>query len=170
MSACVSCFFRARRPPWGAMRNRICRISFGRPWRFHPMSMDTLGFEPRAFRIRGGSDNTTPRAPGKITALHVHRATTAGEVSWLWAQQEKSGPPVVQDDKTLLAVFGKGLRDRNIPICTLSQNGWVTDRSRHGSSPAVCPLIRSQLYMCTGRAGEVVTGRAGEALVISDAR
>jgi hypothetical protein len=22
----------------------------------------------------------------------VHRATTAGEVSWLWAQQEKSGP------------------------------------------------------------------------------
>ena len=67
------------------------------------MSIDTLGFEPRAFRMRGGSDTTTPRAPGKITSLHVHRATTAGEVSWLWAQQEKSGPSVVQDDKTLQA-------------------------------------------------------------------
>jgi hypothetical protein len=54
----------------------------------------------------------------------VHRATTAGEVSWLWAQQEKRGPRVVQDDKTLLAVFDKGLRERNSPICTLSQNGY----------------------------------------------
>ena len=77
------------------------------------MSIDTLGFEPRAFRMRGGSDTTTPRAPGKITSLHVHRATTAGEVSWLWSQQEKSGPSVVQDGKTLLAVFEKGLRDRS---------------------------------------------------------
>ena len=68
------------------------------------MSIDTMGFEPRAFRMRGGSDTTTPRAPGKITAVHVHGATTAGEASWLWAQQEKSGLPVVQDDKTLLAV------------------------------------------------------------------
>jgi hypothetical protein len=54
----------------------------------------------------------------------VHSVTTAGEVSWLWAQQEKSGPPVAQDDKTLLAVFEKGLRDRNGLICTLSQNGY----------------------------------------------
>jgi hypothetical protein len=54
----------------------------------------------------------------------VHRATRAGEVPWFWAQQEKSGPTVVQDDKTLLAVFEKGLLDRNSPICTLSQNGY----------------------------------------------
>ena len=43
------------------------------------MSIDTMGFEPRAFRMRGGSDTNTPRAPGKITAVHVHGATTAGE-------------------------------------------------------------------------------------------
>jgi hypothetical protein len=46
----------------------------------------------------------------------------------------------------------------------------VTDGSRHGSAAADYPLIRSQHYMCMGRAGEAVTGRAGEALVISDAR
>ena len=132
--------FRARRPPWGAMRTRICRISFGRPWRLHPMSMDTLGFEPRAFRMRGGSDTTTPRAPGKITAVHVHGATTAGEASWLWAQQEKSGPPVVQDDKTLLAVFEKRLRDCNSPICTLSQNGYGDRRVKARKCTCCLPL------------------------------
>ena len=46
-------------------------------------------------------------------------------MSCLWAQQEKSGPQVVQDDKTLLAVFEKRLRDcNNTPTCTLSQNGY----------------------------------------------
>ena len=112
------------------MRTRSCTISFGRPWRLHPMSIDTLEFEPRAFRMRGGSDTTTPRAPGKTTAVHLHRATTAGEASRLWAQQEKSGPPVVQDDKTLLAVFENGSRDRNDPICTLSQNGYGDQRAK----------------------------------------
>ena len=68
------------------------------------MSIDTMGFEPRAFSMRDGPDTTTPRAAWKTTAVHVHGATTAGEASWLWAQQEKSGLPVVQDDKTLLAV------------------------------------------------------------------
>jgi hypothetical protein len=100
----------------------------------------------------------------------VHRATTAGEVSWLWAQQEKSGPSVVQDDKTLLAVFEKGLRDRTSPICSLSQNGYGDRRVKARKCSCCLPLIRSQLYMCTGRAGEAVTGRAGEVLVISDAR
>ena len=116
----------------GDLREVPCEIEFCSPWRLHPMSMDALGIEPTAFRMRGGSDTTTPRAPGKITALHVHRATTAGEVSWLWAQQEKSGPPVVQDDKTLLAVFEKRLRGCNSPVCNLSQNGygdrWVKAR------------------------------------------
>ncbi len=106
----------------------------------HPMSIDTLGFEPRAFRMRGGSDTTTPRAPGKITSLHVHRATTAGEVSWLWAQQEKSGPSVVQDDKTLLAVLEKGLRDRNSPSCTSSQNGYGDLRVKARKCSCCLPL------------------------------
>ena len=132
--------FRARRPPWGAMRTRICRISFGRPWRLHPMSIDTMGFEPRAFRMRGGSDTTTPRAPGKITALHVHRATAAGEVPWLWAQQEKSRPTVVQHETTLLAVFEKGLRDCSSPICTLSQNGYG-DRRVKALKCSCCLLL-----------------------------
>ncbi len=131
---------RARRPPWGAMRTRICRISFGRPWRLHPMSIDTLGFGPRAFRMRGGSDTTMPRAPGKITAVHLHKATTAGEASWLWAQQEKSGPPVVQDDKTLLAVFEKGLRDRNRPFCTLSQSGYGDPQVKTRKCACCLPL------------------------------
>ena len=122
------------------MRTRICRISFGRPWHLHPMSMDTLGFEPMAFRTRGGSDTTTPRAPGKITALHVNRATTAGEVSWLWAQQEKSGPPVAQDDKTLLTVFETGLRDRNSPICTSSQKRYGDRRVKAWKCTCCLPL------------------------------
>jgi hypothetical protein len=70
----------------------------------------------------------------------VHRATTAGEVSWLWAQQEKSGPSVVQDDKTLLAVFEKGLRDRNSPICTLSQNGYGDRRVKARKCSCCLPL------------------------------
>ena len=113
------------------MRTRICRISFGRPWRLHPMSIDTLGFEPRAIRMRGGSDTTTPRAPGKSTAVHLHRATTAGEASCFWAQQEKSGPPVVQDDKTMLAVFDKGLPLDKI---TALHVHWASRRSSYGAS------------------------------------
>ena len=52
----------------------------------------------------------------------------------------------------------------------LAKIATVTDGPRHGSAPAVCPLIRSQLCMSMGRAGEAVMGRAGEVLVISDAR
>jgi hypothetical protein len=70
----------------------------------------------------------------------VHRATKAGEASWLWAQQEKSGPPVVQDDKTLLAVFEKGLRDRNSPSCTLSQNGYGDRRVKARKCTCCVPL------------------------------
>ena len=54
--------------------------------------------------VRWDKTKNATGAPGQITSLHVHRATTAGEVSWLWAQQEKSGPSVVQDDKTPQAV------------------------------------------------------------------
>ena len=39
---------------------------------------------------------------------------------------------------------------------TLTKMATVTDGPRHGFAPAVCPLIISQLYMCTGRAGEAV--------------
>jgi hypothetical protein len=46
----------------------------------------------------------------------------------------------------------------------------VTGGSSERDAPGACPLKASQLYMCTGRAGEVVTGRAGESSVFSDAR
>jgi hypothetical protein len=58
-----------------------------------------------------------------ITALCVHGAKRAREVSSLWGEQEKCWPSVVQDDQMLLAVFEKGLRDRHSPICILSQDG-----------------------------------------------
>jgi hypothetical protein len=70
----------------------------------------------------------------------VRTATTAGEVSWLWAQQENSGPSVVQDDKTLLAVFAKGLRDSNSPIYTLSQNGYGDRRVKARKCSCCLPL------------------------------
>ena len=47
--------------------------------------------------------------PLEGSALHVHGAATVGEVSWLWAQQEKSGPSVVQDDKKAAGRFRKML-------------------------------------------------------------
>ena len=53
-----------------------------------------------------------------ISALHVHGAKGAGNVSWLWGEQEKCWPSVMQDDKMLPALFEKGLRDRNSPIRT----------------------------------------------------
>jgi hypothetical protein len=85
-------------------------------------------------------------------------------VSWLWGEQEKCWPPIMQD------VFEKGPRDRDSPICNLSQNGYG-DRRVKGTRCTWClPLERSQLYACTGRAGELVSGRAREASVISDAR
>jgi hypothetical protein len=44
--------------PWEHGKNYV-----GWPWGLTPMIMDTLGFEPRAFRMRSGCDTTTPCAP-----------------------------------------------------------------------------------------------------------
>ena len=38
------------------------------------IEMDTLGFEPRAFRMRSGCDATTPCAPGRHFAESLYRA------------------------------------------------------------------------------------------------
>ena len=57
-----------------------------------------------------------------ITALHVHGARRAGEVSWLWGEQEKCWPPIMQE------VYEKGPPDHN---STLSQNGYVTTTSQY---------------------------------------
>jgi hypothetical protein len=61
-------------------------------------------------------------------------------VSWLWDQQEKSGPSVVQDDKTLQAVFEKGLRDRNSPIGALSQNRYGDRRFKARKCTCCLPV------------------------------
>jgi hypothetical protein len=107
-------------------------------------------------------------ARSKITALHVHGAKRAGEV-WLWCEQGKCWPSIKQDNKMLPAVFEKCLCDRTSPVCTLSQNGYGGRRVKARKCTCFFPLISSKLYMCMGRAGEVVTGRAGEASVFSDA-
>jgi len=101
----------------------------------------------------------------------VHRATTAGEVSLLWAQQEKRvGRQTRRMTKRCWPFSKQAYVTATAQFVPLAKIATVTDGSRHGSAPAVCPLIRSQLCMSMGRAGEAVMGRAGEALVISDAR
>ena len=88
----------------------------------------------------------------------------AGKVSWLWGEQEKCWPTIMQE------LYEKGPPDHNSPICILSQNGSGDQRVK-GTRRACClPLERSQLYTCTGRAGEVFTERTREASVISHAR
>jgi hypothetical protein len=49
-----------------------------------------------------------------ITALRVHGAKETGGASWLWGEQEKCWPSVMQDDKMLPAVLEKRLRDLNV--------------------------------------------------------
>jgi hypothetical protein len=44
----------------------------------------------------------------------VHGAKETGEASWLWGEQEKCWPSVMQDDKMLPAVLEKRLRDLNV--------------------------------------------------------
>jgi hypothetical protein len=56
----------------------------------------------------------------------------------------------MQDNKLPPGVFEKGLRDRNHPICTLSQNGYADQRANAWSTSAFWPLKKSQLYMCMG--------------------
>jgi hypothetical protein len=51
------------------------------------------------------------------------------EVSRLRAEQKKRWLSVMQDDKLPPAVFEKGLRGRNSPICTLTQNGYGDQRA-----------------------------------------
>ena len=48
-------------------RPSFCRTWFGRSQK--SAEMDTLGFEPRAFRMRSGCDNTTPCALCILTVL-----------------------------------------------------------------------------------------------------
>ena len=79
-----------------------------------------------------------------ITDLHVHGARTAGEVSWLWGEQEKCSPPIMQE------VYEKGPRDHNRPICTLSRNGYGDQRVKGTRCTCCLPLERSQLYTGTG--------------------
>ena len=85
-------------------------------------------------------------------------------MSWLWGEQEKCWPPIMQE------VYEKGPRDHNSPMCTLSQNGYGDQRVKGTRCTWCLPLERSQLYTCAGRAGEVVTERTREASVISHAR
>ena len=49
-------------------------------------------------------------------------------------------PPVAQDDETLLAVFEKGLRDCNSPICTVSQNDYGDRRVKARKRTCCLPL------------------------------
>ena len=96
------------------MRIRICRISFGKLWRLHPRGMDTLGFEPRAFRMRGGCDTTTPCAPFASEQQERCRGYVPSRRS--------VGRESCKMTRTLQAVLEKCLRDRSSPICALSQN------------------------------------------------
>jgi hypothetical protein len=54
-----------------------------------------------------------------ITALHVHGAKETGEASWLWGEQEKCWPSVMQDDKMLPAVLEK------TPACPQQPNVYL---------------------------------------------
>jgi hypothetical protein len=78
------------------------------------------------------------------------------EASRLRGEQEKCWSSVMQYDRLTLAVFEKGLRDRNSPICIWrGKMATVTRGPRQGSTRACCPVIKTQLYMCTGRREEV---------------
>jgi hypothetical protein len=79
----------------------------------------------------------------------------------------------MQDGKLPQAVFTKGLRDRNCPIYTFSQTGSGALRVKARKYVCFLTVAQSQLYMHVRRAKRrsvEVTGRAGEVLVISDAR
>jgi hypothetical protein len=48
----------------------------------------------------------------------------------------------MQDDKLPPAVFEKGLRDRNSPICTLRQNGYGARRVKARKYSCFLPLAQ----------------------------
>jgi hypothetical protein len=75
-----------------------------------------------------------------ITALSVHGAKETGEASWLWSEEAKCWPSVMQDDKMLPAVLEKGLRDLNSPMYTLSQNGYGDRRVKARKCTCSLPL------------------------------
>ena len=124
----------------GSMRIFICRISLGWPRSLHPMSIDTLGFEPRAFRMRGGSDTTMPRAPGKITSLQCTGRQQQERRRGCGPSRRRVVRQSCKMTKMLLAVLEKGLCDRNSPICTLSQNGYGDLRVKARKCSCFLPL------------------------------
>jgi hypothetical protein len=103
-----------------------------------------------------------------ITALHVHGARRAEKVSWLWGEQEKRWPSIMQ------YVFEKGPRDRSSqPFFVPGANMvTVTGGSSERHAPAACPF-KDHSFTCAwgekSRRG-VVMVRAGEVLAVNQAR
>jgi hypothetical protein len=96
------------------------------------------------------------------------------EASRLWGEQEKCWSSVMQYDSLTLAVFEKGLRDRNSPTCTWRQNGYGDQRATARKYSCLLPLNKIAALHVHGakRRSFVVTGGAGEhwSSVMQDAR
>jgi hypothetical protein len=86
------------------------------------------------------------------------------EASRLWGEQEKRWSSVMQYDSLTLAVFDKGLRDRNSPICTWKQNGYGDMRAKARKYTCLLPFNKIAALHLHGakRRSFVVTGGAGE--------
>jgi len=87
-------------------------------------------------------------------------------------EQERCWSSVVQYDRLTLAVFENGLRDRNNPICTLSQHGYCDQRAKARKYTCLVTLNKIAALHVHGakRTRFRVYGRSRRALVVRDAR
>ena len=89
---------------FSSFENLLCQVEFCRTvqpgtdwWEQRCEKMDTLGFEPRAFRMRSGCDTTTPCAPCKLaarwTSKSVARMPGSSEEPGVQSLANPAAPP-----------------------------------------------------------------------------
>jgi hypothetical protein len=100
------------------------------------------------------------------------RTGRSEEASRLRGEQEECWSSVMQYDRLTLAVFETGLRDRNNPICTLSQHGYCDQRAKARKYTCLVPTNKiAALHVHRAkRTSFRVYGRSRRALVVRDAR
>ena len=88
---------------FSSFENLLCQVEFCRTvqpgtdwWEQRCEKMDTLGFEPRAFRMRSGCDTTTPCAPCKLAARWTSKGVASAPLTSFmqtesWASSQGSG-------------------------------------------------------------------------------
>ena len=116
--------------------------------------MDTLGFEPRAFRMRSGCDTTTPCAPCSIAQLggcisHRSPSDRASRALGMELTKQYQNDPDVQC-KNRNAAGCDGSRDSSV--------GRASDRRSEG--PRFDPGSRHIFYLGGGSAACVVACRS----------